>query len=63
MAFVISPTRGLPGASSDQYLGIFNETTNGKSSNNVIAIELDIHIKTKSLVILMIIMLGLTSMI
>ncbi|KAG2252334.1 hypothetical protein Bca52824_082470 [Brassica carinata] len=43
MAFVISPTRGLPGASSDQYLGIFNETTNGKSSNNVIAIELDIH--------------------
>lgn len=43
MAFVISPTRGLPGASSDQYLGIFNETTNGKASNNVIAIELDIH--------------------
>ncbi|KAG5399645.1 hypothetical protein IGI04_014252 [Brassica rapa subsp. trilocularis] len=43
MAFVISPTRGLPGASSDQYLGIFNETTNGKASNNVIAIELDIN--------------------
>ncbi|KAG7561465.1 Protein kinase domain [Arabidopsis thaliana x Arabidopsis arenosa] len=43
MAFVISPTRGLPGASSDQYLGIFNETNNGKISNNVIAIELDIH--------------------
>ncbi|ESQ44116.1 hypothetical protein EUTSA_v10005823mg [Eutrema salsugineum] len=43
MAFVISPTRGFPGASSDQYLGIFNETTNGKTSNNVIAIELDIH--------------------
>ncbi|KAG2325486.1 hypothetical protein Bca52824_008214 [Brassica carinata] len=43
MAFVISPTRGLPGASSDQYLGIFNETNNGKSSNNVVAIELDIH--------------------
>ncbi|KAH0884551.1 hypothetical protein HID58_060647 [Brassica napus] len=43
MAFVISPTRGLPGASSDQYLGIFNETNNGKASNNVIAIELDIN--------------------
>ncbi|KAG7629110.1 putative L-type lectin-domain containing receptor kinase V.5 RLK-Pelle-L-LEC family [Arabidopsis thaliana] len=43
MAFVISPTRGLPGASSDQYLGIFNKTNNGKASNNVIAIELDIH--------------------
>ncbi|KFK35183.1 hypothetical protein AALP_AA5G251200 [Arabis alpina] len=43
MAFVISPTRNLPGASSDQYLGIFNETNNGKTSNNVIAIELDIH--------------------
>ncbi|KAL1226354.1 L-type lectin-domain containing receptor kinase V.5 [Cardamine amara subsp. amara] len=43
MAFVISPTRDLPGASSDQYLGIFNETNNGKASNNVIAIELDIH--------------------
>ncbi|CAA7016649.1 unnamed protein product [Microthlaspi erraticum] len=43
MAFVFSPTRGLPGASSDQYLGIFNETNNGKTSNHVIAIELDIH--------------------
>ncbi|CAA7016647.1 unnamed protein product [Microthlaspi erraticum] len=43
MAFVISPTRGLPGASSDQYLGIFNATNNGENSNNVIAIELDIH--------------------
>ncbi|XP_023639067.1 L-type lectin-domain containing receptor kinase V.7 isoform X2 [Capsella rubella] len=43
MAFVLSPTRGLPGASSDQYLGLFNEANNGKSSNNVIAIELDIH--------------------
>ncbi|AEE79960.1 Concanavalin A-like lectin protein kinase family protein [Arabidopsis thaliana] len=43
MAFVFSPTRGLPGASPDQYLGIFNETNNGKASNNVIAIELDIR--------------------
>ncbi|CAA7016646.1 unnamed protein product [Microthlaspi erraticum] len=43
MAFVISPTMGVPGASSDQYLGLFNQTNNGKSSNHVIAIELDTH--------------------
>ncbi|CAL9236792.1 unnamed protein product [Arabidopsis halleri] len=43
MAFVISPTRGIPGASADQYLGIFNDTNNGKSSNHIIAVELDIH--------------------
>ncbi|CAN8267929.1 unnamed protein product [Cochlearia groenlandica] len=43
MAFVISPTRNLPFASSDQYLGIFNQSNNGKTSNNVIAIELDIN--------------------
>ncbi|KAJ0258466.1 L-type lectin-domain containing receptor kinase V.4 [Hirschfeldia incana] len=43
MAFVISPTRGIPGASPDQYLGIFNATNNGDSSNQIIAVELDIH--------------------
>ncbi|VVB06497.1 unnamed protein product [Arabis nemorensis] len=43
MAFVFSPGRGLPGASSNQYLGLFNETNNNKTSNHVIAIELDIH--------------------
>ncbi|XP_023639175.1 L-type lectin-domain containing receptor kinase V.7 isoform X2 [Capsella rubella] len=43
MAFVLSPTSGLPGASSDQYLGLFNKTNNGNTSNHVIAIELDIH--------------------
>ncbi|KAG2326181.1 hypothetical protein Bca52824_008909 [Brassica carinata] len=43
MAFVISPTRGLPGASPDQYLGIFNATNNGESSNQIIAVELDVH--------------------
>ncbi|RID54542.1 hypothetical protein BRARA_G01855 [Brassica rapa] len=35
MAFVISPTRGLPGASSDQYLGIFNETTNDQEFGDI----------------------------
>ncbi|CAH2058143.1 unnamed protein product [Thlaspi arvense] len=43
MAFVISPTRGIPGASADQYLGIFNHANNGNSSNHVVAVELDIH--------------------
>ncbi|ESQ38996.1 hypothetical protein EUTSA_v10001352mg [Eutrema salsugineum] len=43
MAFVISPTRGIPTAFADQYLGIFNDTNNGKSSNHIIAVELDIH--------------------
>ncbi|XP_010536654.1 PREDICTED: L-type lectin-domain containing receptor kinase V.4-like [Tarenaya hassleriana] len=43
MAFVISPTKGIPGAFPDQYLGVFNDTNNGKSSNHVIAVELDIH--------------------
>ncbi|KAF3549227.1 hypothetical protein DY000_02002419 [Brassica cretica] len=43
MAFVISPTRGIPGASAEQYLGVFNDTNNGKSYNHVIAVELEIH--------------------
>ncbi|CAH8333291.1 unnamed protein product [Eruca vesicaria subsp. sativa] len=43
MAFVISPTKGIPGASADQYLGIFNDRNNGDSSNHIIAVELDIH--------------------
>ncbi|OVA15596.1 Protein kinase domain [Macleaya cordata] len=41
MAFVIAPSRGLPGALPNQYLGLFNESTNGKSTNHVIAVELD----------------------
>ncbi|KAF8086055.1 hypothetical protein N665_0636s0027 [Sinapis alba] len=43
MAFVISPTRSIQGSSADQYLGMFNDTNNGKSSNHVIAVELDIR--------------------
>ncbi|KAL5991813.1 hypothetical protein ACLOJK_012724 [Asimina triloba] len=41
IAFVISPARDLPGALPSQYLGLFNLTTNGKSSNHVVAAELD----------------------
>ncbi|CAL9002625.1 unnamed protein product [Prunus brigantina] len=41
IAFVIAPTRGLPGGSLIQYLGVFNETNNGNASNHIFAVELD----------------------
>ncbi|KAI3918370.1 hypothetical protein MKX01_041690 [Papaver californicum] len=40
-AFVIAPTRGLPGALGNQFLGLFNVTNDGKSTNPVFAVELD----------------------
>ncbi|GLT89553.1 hypothetical protein SLE2022_075310 [Rubroshorea leprosula] len=41
MAFVISPSRGLPGAMATQFLGLFNESNNGNDTNRVVAVELD----------------------
>ncbi|KAL3715996.1 hypothetical protein ACJRO7_007716 [Eucalyptus globulus] len=41
IAFVIAPQRGLPGSLASQYLGMFNETDNGNSTNHVIGVELD----------------------
>ncbi|KAJ0028093.1 hypothetical protein Pint_35374 [Pistacia integerrima] len=41
IAFVVAPTRGLPGARPSQYLGLFNEANNGNASNHVLAVELD----------------------
>ncbi|GLT89538.1 hypothetical protein SLE2022_075160 [Rubroshorea leprosula] len=41
MAFVISPTQGLPYASSSQNLGLFNHSNNGDPSNHIVAVELD----------------------
>ncbi|RZC83936.1 hypothetical protein C5167_046720 [Papaver somniferum] len=41
MAFVIAPQRALPGALANQYLGLFNDTSNGQSTNNVLAVEID----------------------
>ncbi|EHA8586449.1 L-type lectin-domain containing receptor kinase IV.2 [Cocos nucifera] len=41
LALVLSPTLGLPGALPKEYLGLFNSTNNGNSSNHVLAIELD----------------------
>ncbi|CAI9761995.1 unnamed protein product [Fraxinus pennsylvanica] len=41
IAFVLAPTRGLPGARASRYLGLFNERNDGNSSNHVFAVELD----------------------
>ncbi|XP_058000076.1 L-type lectin-domain containing receptor kinase IV.1-like [Hevea brasiliensis] len=41
IAFVIAPTKGLPGSFAGQYLGLFNETNNGNDTNHVVAVELD----------------------
>lgn len=41
IAFVIAPTRGLPGARPSQYLGLFNESNLGNETNHVFAVELD----------------------
>ncbi|XP_010256840.1 PREDICTED: L-type lectin-domain containing receptor kinase IV.1-like [Nelumbo nucifera] len=42
MAFVIAPSRNLSVAQSGgQFLGLFNNSNNGNSSNHVVAIELD----------------------
>ncbi|CAL9002623.1 unnamed protein product [Prunus brigantina] len=41
IAFVIAPTRGLPGGFKDQYLGVFNDTNNGNANNHIFAVELD----------------------
>ncbi|CAN1770022.1 L-type lectin-domain containing receptor kinase IV.1 [Linum perenne] len=41
IAFVISPTSGLPDALPSQYLGLFNESNNGNFTNHVFAVELD----------------------
>ncbi|CDP14359.1 unnamed protein product [Coffea canephora] len=41
IAFVIAPTKGLPGALPSQYLGLFNGTNTGNDTNHVFAVELD----------------------
>lgn len=41
IVFVIAPTKGFPGSRPSQFLGLFNETTNGNKTNHVVAVELD----------------------
>ncbi|KAK9727207.1 hypothetical protein RND81_05G265600 [Saponaria officinalis] len=40
-AFVLSPSMDLSHTTADQYFGLFNTSTNGKSSNHIFAVELD----------------------
>ncbi|MQL73950.1 hypothetical protein Taro_006317 [Colocasia esculenta] len=39
--FVISPSRDLRGAQVSQYMGLFNSSNNGNSTNHILAVELD----------------------
>ncbi|KAG1341829.1 L-type lectin-domain containing receptor kinase IV.1-like [Cocos nucifera] len=41
MAFVLSSSKNLSGASHSQYLGLFNPSNNGNLSNHIVAVELD----------------------
>lgn len=41
MSFVITPSKEMSGAAPGQYLGLFNRTNNGNSSNHIVAIEFD----------------------
>ncbi|XP_018673595.2 L-type lectin-domain containing receptor kinase SIT2 [Musa acuminata AAA Group] len=41
MAFLVSPTMDFSKALGSQYLGLFNQSNNGNSTNHVLAIELD----------------------
>ncbi|KAH7665065.1 Non-specific serine/threonine protein kinase protein [Dioscorea alata] len=42
LAFVLSPSKDLSHAWGEYYLGLLNETDNGKPSNHIFAVELDI---------------------
>ncbi|GAU38785.1 hypothetical protein TSUD_163600 [Trifolium subterraneum] len=41
IVFVVSPTKGLPYSIPSQYLGLFNKSNNGNTSNHVFGVELD----------------------
>ncbi|KAG7964858.1 hypothetical protein I3843_09G192000 [Carya illinoinensis] len=47
IAFVIAPTKAIPGALPSQYRGLFKETNNGNSTNHAVAIELDTILNTE----------------
>ncbi|URE36183.1 receptor kinase [Musa troglodytarum] len=41
VVFLISPTKDFSGALGSQFLGLFNQSNNGNSSNHILGIELD----------------------
>ncbi|RLM99605.1 L-type lectin-domain containing receptor kinase S.4-like [Panicum miliaceum] len=41
LAFVVAPSTALPGASPEIYLGVLGPATNGRATNNVLAVEFD----------------------
>jgi serine/threonine protein kinase len=41
IAFLLTPFKGLQGALSSPYLGLFNDSSNGKDYNHIFAVELD----------------------
>uniref|UniRef100_A0A6N2KJC9 non-specific serine/threonine protein kinase n=1 Tax=Salix viminalis TaxID=40686 RepID=A0A6N2KJC9_SALVM len=41
LAFTLSPSDRLPGADAGHYLGLFNSTNDGDSSNNIFAVEFE----------------------
>ncbi|KAK0585867.1 hypothetical protein LWI29_035308 [Acer saccharum] len=41
LAFTIAPSTKFPGAASEHYMGIFNSSNDGQSSNHVFAVEFD----------------------
>jgi hypothetical protein len=41
IAFLLTPFKGLHGALSSPYLGLFNDSSNGKDYNHIFAVELD----------------------
>ncbi|KAI3933579.1 hypothetical protein MKX01_032684 [Papaver californicum] len=41
IAFVLAPQPELPGAVGNGYLGLFNSSNNGNSTNHVLAVEID----------------------
>jgi len=47
IVFVVSPTKGLPNSLPSQYLGLFNKSNNGDSSNHVFGVELDTTINSE----------------
>ncbi|XP_024312603.1 L-type lectin-domain containing receptor kinase IV.1 isoform X1 [Brachypodium distachyon] len=47
ITFFVGPNKNFSSAYSDQYLGLFNSTNNGNSSNHVFAVELDTNMNSE----------------